>query len=374
MIKIFKTTKKLNITLLGLFILTGNTMLQTQEKLIVTYNVSSIDRFGDSVLIYCKSLWIAMKNNTNFLFKPFRYSDQLSISHKSMNNGSNKKTRFVKKESDINPKASDCIFVTNLFTFIPTISHNSLSHTTINKSTNINDICEEALKNKKFGNEVKKNLSPKNQPNINLPNNKITIAVHVRKGGGYDKPIFSEQLYSASDNLNPTRPPKNRKYIDVIHPFKFPPNQFYIDQICMLSTLFNDAPLYIYIFTDDQNPKKLADQFELECNKPNITFDCREHDNHHAKNVIDDLWAISQFDCLIRGWSHFPSVAQMIGNHKIIMFPKKYFWSNKKLIMPEICIILHDDQKNVLNAHTYIVSDNIDEALYQEINHIFGME
>jgi len=47
-------------------------------------------------------------------------------------------------------------------------------------------------------------------------------------------------------------------------------------------------------------------------------------------NVVEDFYNMSCFDCLIRPASHFFLAAQLLGNHKIIIYPKHWKWVGKK--------------------------------------------
>ena len=167
-------------------------------------------------------------------------------------------------------------------------------------------------------------------PTITLPQDKVTVAVHVRKGGGFDQPLSSVQYY--------TKNMVSRKfYADKEFPRKFPPEQYYVDQIKRISKLFNDAPLFVYIFTDDRSPLRLVDRIKKAVNKNNITFSCRNHDNVHNAHVVEDFYNIARFDCLIRSGSNFALAAQILtGNHKVVIYPKHWQWVGRKLVIDEV--------------------------------------
>ena len=176
-------------------------------------------------------------------------------------------------------------------------------------------------------NEIKKMIKPyKPLPEFNLPENIITVAVHVRKGGGFDAPLLSKQ--------------KSPFYADQRWPTKFPPDQYYIDQIKQLSEMLGDPPLYVHIFTDHQKPTEIVERYRKAVSKPNITYHCREEGNRHDRNILEDLFAMAKFDCLIRGSSHFSLSAQLIGNHMIVIHPKKAKWEGNKLIIEEVNTII----------------------------------
>lgn len=324
----------------------------------ITYDTSSIVRLGDDIVIYAKAKWLALKNDLDLYYRPFAESHKIALDvvEKKYHPDIGRKFNFSKRvnfEHDIADKQSQpTLYTSHLLTYIPSISNNSLSHSSPPGDTNINDICEAALVDPEFGAHMKKILQPTiSLPTLNLPSDKITVALHVRKPSRWDKSLISEQFYQ-KEGLIPTAPPKNPHFSDVYHPFKFPPLQFYVDQLILLSSLLDDAPMYIFIFTDDNNPMHLQALFEEKCNKSNITFDCRKDENRWDRNIIEDMWELSQFDCLIRSWSHFSSTAQMLGNHKIIIYPRTYFWSDNKLVMDEIFIIIRDPESTAVVTFT----------------------
>ena len=180
-----------------------------------------------------------------------------------------------------------------------------------------------------------------------LPQGKPTVAVHIRKGGGFDHPLVSTQYTSDT-------PKKDEKgvFSDKHHPFKFPPEQYYVDQIILLHKLLDEEPVYVYIFTDDKQPKQLVQRLQDAIKHPNITFDYRKEGNGHNKNVMEDICAMSQFDYFIRSGSHFPWIAQMIGNHKAIIYPKTMRWKGQFLQVTSIDIIFPNKKEHTLVTKT----------------------
>ena len=68
---------------------------------------------------------------------------------------------------------------------------------------------------------------------IKIPDDKITVALHVRKGGGHDAPLFQRR--------------HKLKFPDLAYPLKFPPDSYFIDQLIKLSEILNDKPLYVFL-------------------------------------------------------------------------------------------------------------------------------
>ena len=48
-------------------------------------------------------------------------------------------------------------------------------------------------------------------------------------------------------------------------------------------------------------------------------------------NILEDCFAITQFDCLIRSMSGFA----YLGNHQIIMYPIHLTWANQDLLITD---------------------------------------
>ena len=204
-----------------------------------------------------------------------------------------------------------------------------------------------------------------------LPKNIPTVAVHIRRG---NLSLSSEQYYNThkvlTDNtqahdvtfdiLTPQEKIFFKKNRDKKWPLKFPPDQYYVDQIKLLSEMLENRLLYVHIFTDDKNPKALCKKIKTAVNKSNITFACRSDNNNNLMRTtsFDDLFSLAQFDCIIRSGSNFARVSQIIGNHKIIIFPTHATWVNNTLIMDTINIIINNFGATFINSFTLDVSKN----------------
>jgi hypothetical protein len=153
----------------------------------------------------------------------------------------------------------------------------------------------------RFLNELRALLSPVDQmPSITLPSGYISVALHMRTGIGFD----SEELPSH-------------------FPLKCPPFNYYIKALELVSILF-DQPLYVFIFTDHPNPPELQQKLSSIFSGYKIRFDCRRSDNAHDKNVLEDFFALGQFECLIRPDSNYSLIASKIFSHKVVISPLRY--------------------------------------------------
>ncbi len=344
-------------------------------------------RFGDRITSYVIAKWVSFKFNIPFLLDSFQHSSMLRFGREEKKYSSKLIAFKFNIPLLLYPRhalSSTNAIIPKKFEGIIRIEHeqNIIEHEQenvifeisapdfhIDGCSGVEEKMEYILQDQYFAAEIKKMLQPIIPlPKITLPKDKITVAVHVRKGGGYDPPLSSIQYYTNNmqdsqldvidsdiDMLASCCDAHNSR-LDVIHyyqnpssyysdiadkkwPPRFPPEQYYVDQIKRISKLFDNAPLFIHIFTDDQNPSRLVNKIKKEVNKDNITFSCRSHGNMYNLNVIEDFYNMSRFDCLIRPASHFSLAAQLLGDHKIIIYPKHWKWVGKKLIIDEVSII-----------------------------------
>lgn len=183
------------------------------------------------------------------------------------------------------------------------------------------------------------------------PPNCITIAVHARKGGGFDNifshdeigaalfsykyfkkeiPLIMQANFDKQTLYNKHQNRFTQIYSNLYSPEKFPPDLFFIEQIKTIAHIFPGSPLYVYLFTDDQYPEKMALKYkQFLSDLPNIVIAYQEN-NSSPVTVLDDLFSMAKFDCLIRAESSISFIAQMIGDHKIIFSPKtiEFFWND----------------------------------------------
>lgn len=270
-------------------------------------------RLGDHLWKYIKTKWLSYKYNYPLYHKPFKHSEEFVFHYKEKH-----------FNDSIGKKFDQIIDLTNEKTIKYHIDKSTLFN--IKLGGNI----QATPKNTKFIAILKEMIAP--IESISFPpilKDKISVALHVRKGGGFDKPLLSEQLYTLKRKFT---------FADKEWPLRFPPDQYYIDQIKWLSNYFDNAPIHIHIFTDDPHPKKILELYKKHINKTNLSFSCREEGNHHSKNVIDDLFAMMKFDCLIRPNSNLSKIAMFLSNHKIVISPKHGYWIENKLIINQIQI------------------------------------
>lgn len=275
-------------------------------------------RFGDNLSTYCKAKVFSYKYDIPLLYKPFEYSDQLTLHLKETKFTQKLATHFdaiipVKTEDDIKKnKNKNVLLVTNFYTPAP-------------------GLYEYGFTNPIQAHDIKNLLTPINPPpSIEKNNNEITIALHVRKGGGFDAPLASEQTTK-----------KAIQYADQQWPTKFPPDQFYIEQLRLIKKLIaSEKNMIVYLFTDDPDPNRLAQKYQEQLKDLNLEFRYRTTGNSHNANVVEDFYLMSQCDCLIRSTSLLARASQILGNHEIILYPIQGYWIEDTLIINPVGIII----------------------------------
>lgn len=284
----------------------------------ITFDLNG-GRFGDNLSTYCKAKYYARQHKLKLLYKPFKDSDQLTLHTietlytPELKNSFDKIIR-VKTEKDITDNKDDNIlFVSDFYSQTP-------------------GLYEYGFRNSAFAAELKKMLTPiKQLPPLEKNDNSITVALHVRKGGGFDKPLASDQ-----ENVDP-----NIAYADKIWPTKFPPDSYYIEQIKTMRRLISaEKSIIIHLFTDDPNPASIAQKYAQALNDSSITFAYRHNGNNYDHTIVEDFYYIAQCDCLIRSSSLFATAAQLLGNHTIIMYPIYGVWQDNKAIINPVGIIM----------------------------------
>ena len=195
-------------------------------------------------------------------------------------------------------------------------------------------------------------------PTLNIPHGYISVAVHIRKGDGYDQPLQSQQIY---------RSHARRISADRSWPKKFPPEQYYINQINLLAELLAEQQLIFYIFSDSHDPNKLTQRIASYCKHKNANF--INASSSLQDSPIFDMCKMASCDCLIRPESSYSMVAQIMGNHKIVLFPQKAEWKDNILYIPEVNVILFNSIKN--NTMQCVVQKCDSQILRQWLDELF---
>lgn len=301
----------------------------------ITYHVNSCGRLGDKLALYAKTKILAHKFNLPLLYQPFEYSDQLAMHVKEKHFDANSKNQFKQivpikdKKVDISRDSGTLYIVDYWCDF--------------NEMYGI-DFWFAGIKsyNTELLQEIKEMISPLTPTEaVPRPHDRISVAVHARRGGGYDKTSFN----AGENTVRPWRADLNFTRM------KFPETQYYINQLRDLYEMLGHKPLYVHIFTDDSNPQKVITEFQDSLKDLPITFGTRLVGNAYNANVLDDLFAMATFDCLIRADSSFSYMAGQLGNHLITIQPVECHLEGKCIVVDKIHINTSDTFKTQQEKH-----------------------
>jgi len=250
--------------------------------------------FGDNLISYISACQLVLdlqaidpSCNIDLLYAPFPYSDQLMLHTFG---------KEYTKETALKYKNIIYYDKNNAHTYTPT--QDTLYITTwVNRPVpNFHD--------KDLRDLVKKTLSPKNKiKRIEKPKNYVSVACHVRRGGGFEK---------------------KEEHMPARKPLQFVPLHYYRDQIERLLELYPRKKIYVHIFTDDKNPEKIVAYFTENINSKWIEYGYRKEHNAHDQNVLDDFFNMIDFQVIIRPRSNFSKLAEYLGNHEIRIIPASY--------------------------------------------------
>lgn len=287
----------------------------------VTYDFSG-GRFGDCLLSYCHAKWIAHIHKMPLLYKPFEYSDQLKMHELEILYSDELASQFngIKIVCPENLNFDRNAGFLYIIPFFPeSIFNRNDAECPYLFSVDWNDAGFKA--------QLQKMICPAVQlQSLPLPEGVLTVAIHIRKGTGWDIPnyqITPEQLTAS-------------------HPLRFAPDSFYINQLKRVVKMFPDRVIYAYLFTDHNNPAELAQKYMQEVACDHLIIDYRKTENNEFINVLDDFFALTHFDCLIRADSNYSFIASKIADFKIIVSPWHGVVENLNTFIDEINLEIND--------------------------------
>ncbi len=294
------------------------------------------NRLGDTLMRYVVDKNVSICLNIPLYYDPFEYSERLNLSKLEYSTKKFKLPNYQKKRA-FNAKN---LFVEKGFAYFGLLDKGYLSARMIH----------EFKQDLPFIEYLRKAISPiEKLPLIYPPKDIFSAAVHIRKGLGFDGLQSSRQLDDPrldQEQQKEGRPPNGRNGIDCVFPLKFPPEQYYVDQIKELAHQLDYQPLYVFIFTDHPNPSVLTYRIKRAVGLPNITYGCRQGSNRHDQNVLIDLFSMSyNFDSLIRpGDSAFSIIAHLLGDHQVVIYPTTFKRSGN-------CIKIVEAQLDINEKH-----------------------
>ncbi len=281
-----------------------------QQGHAITYSFSG-GRLGDNLLSYLHAKWFARKYNLPFFYAPFAHSECFCLS--GFDEPLRSTAQFqnvvnIATESDLFGHNSPTLFVVPYYPEYR-FEHNS-SYLYWLQYFNV-----DWKGDREFRDEVRRCLTPIGSVNsIPLPKDRITVGVHIRRGGGIDPPPEAFSRY----------------------PLKFIQDSYYIEQIKRISDFFKNQPLYVYLFTDDLNPREIVRQYANTINSPFIQIDCRENNNGPHYNVVEDFCSMQKFDCLIISHSNFSLVPSKAADFALIFTPVHASYTGNQFTVDEV--------------------------------------
>jgi hypothetical protein len=273
----------------------------------VTYEFSG-GRFGDCLLTYIHAKWIGYRYQMPVLYRPFKYSEQLALHaleplyDKEML--SNFRTQVVLAQGEsVHPEARSVLFRVLYF------PHSVYEHYFCNRRDPSNlPFFHMDYEDPAFKAELRKVIRPiRVLPKMELPKDCTTVALHMRRGIGFDGPDLKFTT-----------------------PYKEPPLSYYVSQLRILLNLYPEGPLYVHLFTDDPNPQALLEELKEELAGLNIIYAARESQNSHNSNVLEDFFAMLDFDCLVRPESNYSICAEILGDFKAVCSVEYIQWEKNQ--------------------------------------------
>lgn len=287
-------------TLFLCVLLFGCSFLQAESKQnFISYEFSG-GRFGDNLIAYLHAKWVSYKYQIPLLYKPFPYSSELVLHDKEILYSEIDQRRFRQvslAEKRIMPSSKKRSKV-YMCPYFPECSwERKYTKGPHGKPWFYFDA---EWKDPVFRKIVQAMVMPKRCEGVLVPpKTTINIAIHFRHGGTHDTGDCMAHFIT-----------------------KFPPVGFYVEGLKKTIELFPNKNLYCYLFTDAQEPKTLLDQIRkaLPPDVP-VTFDCRQKDNSHSKNVLEDFFSLFGFDVLIHPQSNFSLIPPLLKDYVAVYAP-----------------------------------------------------
>lgn len=299
------------------------------ENRAVTYEFSW-GRFGDNLLSYLHAKWLSHHYHIPLVNKPFEYSSSLNIDEADASPSKEyKRLRRVTKKRIIGRKN---LFKPTLYScrYFPE-DHWGLSN------EKWHDFKVD-WKDPKFREAALNAIRPKEPLHLVAPpDGPISVAIHVREGGGYDAAV-----------------------VPLGFPLKLPPLNFYLKGLEEIVRLFPNKPLYCHLFTDAKNPEQIAAGFQKKF--PNIEFHYRK-ENGHDQNVLEDFFSFFNFDVLIRPLSNFSIVPSLLHDFAVVYSPKTGHVEKGEIYIDEVNIEINQPLYSELNQKPSLVFVHIGKKL-----------
>lgn len=300
--------------------------LEIHAKSYVTYSGSG-GRLGDNLVAFLHAAYVAHIYDLEILYTPFNYFDQLALS-KIFSRQSDLKNIHLKTKTFAPHEKLNIGQESNMLYIIPYFPAGDYDR---NHCKCFKFDCD--WNNKEFLKLIRaavRPLSPIAAPV--LDENKINIALHIRRGGGADAPLYN-------------RVPAPGAYADTGYPMKFPPLAYYIQQLKKIIQVCAPAPVHVHLFTDDTDPGSLVQRIKAELSYGALDFSWRAQGNYHNRNVLEDLFTMPHFDILLRSDSNYAVVAEKLQDYLLVISPVDYTWQGETLVITKQKIRINSGHK-----------------------------
>lgn len=273
----------------------------------VTYEFSG-GRFGDNLLSYLHAKWVSYSCGVPLVYKPFRYSEQLVMDAKELHYDQVERNFFAE-----NKLRGDLTRVISRIPFLYICPY--FPETEGELQGGYYRPFPVDWNNEDFRKSALAMIEPKEPLALALPpEGTISVAIHIREGGGYDDGEFPLRC-----------------------PLKSPPLSFYAQCLEKLYQVFLDRPLYCHVFTDAQEPKALVEYLERHVPPGmRISFRCREEGNRHDAHVLEDFFSLFHYDILIRPESNYSIIPTLLHSYMAVFYPVSFSTDADILVIDEI--------------------------------------
>ncbi len=255
-------------------------------------------RFGDNILATAHALSFSMEHNIPLLIPEFPYSQELILDDLV---GKYFPTMHQFRHTIVYTKEVPKYVVSgaqSVLFQIPYFPESAIEYTVPNHVWKPFPIM---WNDQKFKARLRQLIAPKKSLQLlRLPKDKICVAVHLRRGGGFD----------------------NNLEVGIMI-YKFPRDAYFINGIKKIHELVGHAPLYVYLFTDDPDPAYFLELYKELLNDDRIELAARMAGNYHHSNVLEDFFSMIQpgFQYLIRPESNFSVMAEKMGYYRAVITP-----------------------------------------------------
>lgn len=264
----------------------------------ISYELSC-GRMGDNLIAYLHAKWISYRFGQKLLYRPFLNSDKfmLHILERPVDEHiySSRAAMITKSNYRSVNLSNEGLYTIPYFSDFMHEYPGGYFASDSSFAIDWDDV--------RFKKIVADHIAPIEQPkHIIYPHKAcLSVAMHVRKGGLFD-PVPTLK----SDQL------------------KFPPNNFYTEQLAYVCQKYPDQKIYAFLFTDDLNPGAIAEDIAAALLNYDVVIDYRPENTSDTSYVLDDFFSMPLFDILIRPCSNFSYVAGRLGDFLLEISPAEY--------------------------------------------------